>query len=155
MRGAPLVHLVDPEGPGASRWLHALAMRHADDAPVIALGARPVAGAALRVPVPAGDVGLAARALERALDDAEPVAVMAWGGRAIGVAVRARDAARRWLVMDEVPAVRSVPFDAEIGCLGDAVADRASAAGWPPMRMRVRGVLATPCRTLASPKALR
>lgn len=137
MRGAPLVHLVDPHGPGAARWLHALAERHAEGAPVIALGAKPVQGAAVRVPVPAGDHGLAAKALERALDEFAPAAVMAWGGRAIDVAVRARDAARRWLVMDAVPAVRSIPFDAEIVCLGDAVADRASAAGWPPMRMRV------------------
>ena len=148
MRGAPLVHLVDPDGPGASRWLHALAARHAEGAPIIALGARPVAGAALRVPVPAGDRGLAARALERALDEIEPAAVMAWGVRAIDVAVRARDAARRWLVMDAVPAVRSIPFDAEIACLSDVVADRASAAGWPPMRMRV---LRPPVPVMAEP----
>lgn len=148
MRGAPLVHLVDPHGPGASRWLHALATRHAEGAPIIALGSRPVAGAVLRVPVAAGDRGLAARALERALDEIEPVAVMAWGVRAIDVAVRARDAARRWLVMDAVPAVRSVPFDAEIACLSDAVADRASAAGWPPMRMRV---LRAPVPVMAEP----
>lgn len=71
---------------------------------------------------------------------------MAWGARAIDVAVRARDAARRWLVMDSVPTVQAVPFDAEIACLGDLVADRASAAGWPPMRMRV---LRAPVPTMA------
>lgn len=140
MRGAPLVHLVDPDGPGASRWLHALAMRSAGPCPVVALGSRASPGAALRVPVPAGSAALAARALERAFDEAGPVAVMAWGARAIDVAVRARDAARRWLVMDTVPEVPSIPFDAEIVCLSDGVADRASAAGWPPMRMRVIGV---------------
>lgn len=148
MRDAPLVHLVDPTGPGAARWLHALAERHAAGAPIVAIGSRPVSGAALRVPVPGGDHALAARALERSLEEAGTSSVIAWGGRAIDVAVRARDAARRWLVMDTVPEVRAVPFDAEVACLGDAVADRASAAGWPPMRMRV---LRAPLIEMADP----
>ena len=32
MRGVPIVHLVDPDGPGASRWLHALARVRVIDA---------------------------------------------------------------------------------------------------------------------------
>ena len=149
MPAAPL-HLVDPEGPGAARWLCRLARSHAAGAPLVALGSRPVPDCAARIPVPAGSVRLAAAALERLVHERESPLVVAWGVRPCQLASLARDAAHRLLVMDTVPPVASIPFDAELLCLGEAVADRAMQAGWPPMRIRV---LAAPVPAVAEPDA--
>ncbi len=133
---APALHLVDPDGPGASRWLCELARTFAS-APVVALGSRPAPWARARVPVPAGSAALAARALERLSEDWGVEGVMAWGSRAAEVAVRARDAADRMLVLDDAPEAGPIAFDAELLCVGEACADRVCARGWPPMRVRV------------------
>jgi hypothetical protein len=133
---APALHLVDPDGPGASRWLCALARTFAG-APIMVLGSRAAPWARARVPVPGGSPALAARALERWGDAWGVEGVVAWGSRAAEVAVRARDAAERMLVLDDAPASGAVAFDAELVCVGDACADRVCAKGWPPMRARV------------------
>ena len=133
---ASALHLVDPDGPGASRWLCALARNFAG-APIVTLGSRGTPWAQARVPVPGGSAALAARALERLSDAWGVEGVVAWGSRAAEVAVRARDAAQRMLVLDDAPAGGTVAFDAELVCVGDACADRVCARGWPPMRVRV------------------
>jgi len=133
---APALHLVDPDGPGASRWLCALARTHAN-APIVALGSRVAPWARARIPVPAGSAALAARALERLAEHWGVEGVLAWGTRAAEVAVRARDTADRVLVLDDAPAAGPIAFDAELLCVGDLCADRVCAAGWPPMRVRV------------------
>ena len=148
MRSAALLHLVDADGPGAGLALARLACGHAGDAPVVALGSRPVPGCEARIPVPAGSVRLAAAALERLVDAADAQGVVAWGMRACQVACAARDAAHRTLVMDGVPHVGAMPFDADVVCLADAIADRATRAGWPPMRIRV---VAPPVPVFAEP----
>jgi hypothetical protein len=132
----PALHLVDPDGPGASRWLCVLA-RTFTNAPLVALGSRAAPWARARIPVPAGSPALAARALERLAEGWGVEGVMAWGTRAAEVAVRARDAADRVLVLDGAPAAGPIAFDAELLCVADVCADRACAAGWPPMRVRV------------------
>lgn len=142
------LHLVDPSGPGAARWLCRLARAHAGHAQMVALGSRPVDGCVRRIPVPAGSVRLAAAALERLAEETGAALLVAWGVRPVQAASRARDGAGRLLVMDTVPEVAWVPFDAEVLCLGDAVADRAMQAGWPPMRIRV---LAPPVPAMAEP----
>lgn len=149
MTAAPALHLVDPDGPAASRWLARLARTHAR-APIVALGARPWHGASARIPMPGGSSALAAKALERLCESWGVEAVMAWGVRAAEVAVRARDAARRVLVLDDAPVDGPVAFDADLVCVGDASADRVCAAGWPPMRVRV---LAPPTPFMAEPDA--
>ena len=68
MRSAALLHLVDADGPGAGLAFARLACGHAGDAPVVALGSRPVPGCEARIPVPAGSVRLAAAALERLVE---------------------------------------------------------------------------------------
>lgn len=133
---APALHLVDPDGPGASRWLCALARTFAN-APIVALGRRVAPWASARVPVPAGSAALAARALERLAERWGVEGVMAWGARATEVAARARDTADRVLVLDDAPAAGPIAFDAELLCMGELCADRVCAAGWPPMRVRV------------------
>jgi len=133
---APALHLVDPDGPGASRWLCALARNFAG-APIVTLGSRGTPWAQARVPVPGGSAALAARALERLSDAWGVEGVVAWGSRAAEVAVQARDAAERMLVLDDAPAGGAVAFDAELVCVGDACADRVCARGWPPMRVRL------------------
>jgi hypothetical protein len=138
-----LLHIVDPQGPGASGWLSRMAAQHGGGGQVVALGAS-AHGAAFRIPFSGGSVALAARSLERLCDEVQARVVIAWGARAAAVAAQARDAAERWLVLDAVPPLRSIPFDAEVICLGDAVADQLSAAGWPPMRLRVAQV-PSPC----------
>jgi hypothetical protein len=130
-----LLHIVDPQGPAASGWLSRMAAQRGDGH-VVALGAA-VHDAPFRIPLAGASVALAARALERLCDGVQARVVIAWGARAAAVAAGARDVAERWLVLDAVPPLRSIPFDAEVICLGDAVADRLSAAGWPPMRLRV------------------
>lgn len=131
----PLVHLIDPCGPGGARWLAALAERHAEGARV-AIGPASAMACAHRVPVTASRPATV-RTLERLLEAMQPCAVVAWGARASALAVEARDAAPRWLLLDGVPSLRSVPFDAEVACVSDAVADAATRSGWPPMRIRV------------------
>lgn len=133
---ASLLHIVDPQGPAASAWLARMASQHAHGGQMVCLGSA-MHGASFRIPFAGASVGLAARALERLSDEVGAGAVIAWGARAAAVAAGARDAAERWLVLDAVPPLRSIPFDAEVVCLGDVVADRLSAAGWPPMRLRV------------------
>jgi hypothetical protein len=133
---APALHLVDPDGPGASRWLCALA-RAVANAPIVALGSRATPWARARIPVPAGSAALAAPALERLAEAWRVQGVMAWGARAAEVAVRARDTADRVLVLDDAPAAGPIAFDAELLCVGELCADRVCAAGWPPMRVRV------------------
>ena len=130
------LHLIDPDGPGASRWLAAVA-RSSARVPWVCLGARPMPGAFARIPVPADSSALAARALERLLEAHAVEGLMAWGARAAEVAVRAGDAAARTLVLDLPPGAGRVAFDADIVCTGDASADRVCGAGWPPMRVRV------------------
>ena len=132
---APLVHLVDPLGPGASRWLAALSGKVCPG-DVVSIGQPGPVACGHRVPVSSSRAATI-RTLERVLDDLAPCAVVAWGTRAAGLACEARDAASRWLVVDGVPDTPQVPFDAEVVCLGDTVADAISRAGWPPMRLRV------------------
>lgn len=133
---AALLHIVDPQGPAASEWLSRMAVQHACGGQIVALGAS-AHGEAFRIPFAGASVALAARSLERLSDGVQARVVVAWGARAAAVAAQARDVAERWLVLDAVPPLRSIPFDAEVICLGDAVADQLSAAGWPPMRLRV------------------
>jgi hypothetical protein len=132
-----VLHLVDPQGPGAAAWLCALARSVGRECGVVALGSSRAPWADARVPVPAGSVALAGRALERLCDARDAALVVAWGARACEVAVRARDAADRALVIDGVVLSGPVAFDAELVCMGDAAADRMAARGWPPMRVRV------------------
>ena len=131
-----LLHIVDPQGPAASGWLSRMASQHGGGGHAAVLGTA-VGHAAFRIPFAGASVALAARSLERICESVQAPAVIAWGARAAAVAAGARDAAERWLVLDAVPPLRSIPFDAEVICLGDAVADQLSAAGWPPMRLRV------------------
>jgi hypothetical protein len=135
-RASAALHLIDLEGPAASRWLGAVAREHAR-MPRICLGARPCPHAVARIPLPAGRTALAARALERLVEAMDALEIVAWGARAAEVAVRAVDTAARTLVLDVPPASCRVAFDAEIVCVSDASADRVCAAGWPPMRIRV------------------
>lgn len=131
-----LLHIVDPGGPAASAWLSRLARQHLHGGDLVSIGQAAI-GERFRLTVSGGSVALTARALERLCESEQVRGVVAWGARAAAVAVQARDEATRWLVLDAVPALRSPPFDAEVVCLGDAVADRLMAAGWPPMRLRV------------------
>lgn len=131
----PLVHLVDPLGPGASRWLAALAT-HAGQGMVVALGSAAGVRCDHRVPVSSSRAATV-RTLERLLATCGADHLVAWGVRAAAIASEARDAAGRWLMLDGVPALRSMPFDAEVACMGEAVADAVMRAGWPPMRLRV------------------
>lgn len=131
-----LLHIVDPGGPGASAWLSRMARQHLHGGSLVSIGDA-TTGARFRLTTAGGSVALMARALERLCEVEQARGVVAWGARAAAVAVQARDEAERWLVLDAVPALRSPPFDAEVVCLGDAVADRLMAAGWPPMRVRV------------------
>jgi hypothetical protein len=130
----PLVHLIDPHGPGASRWLATLALRSGQGV-VVALGHSAGHPCAHRVPV-AASWSVTARTLERLLEDCEAAHLVAWGARAAAIASASRDRAGRWFMLDGVPRTRSIPFDAEVLCLGEAVADAALQAGWPPMRVR-------------------
>ncbi len=132
----PLVHLVDPSGPGGSRWLASLASRHAQGV-FVALGGAPSVPCAHRVPVVASR-SVTARTLERLLETLQAGAVVAWGHRAAAMATQARDAARRWLVLDAVPTRCPIPFDAQVLCVSEAVAHAASLAKWPPMRLSVQ-----------------
>jgi hypothetical protein len=136
VNAAPVLHLVDPSGPGASRWLCELA-RLQPGRSVVALGSGSIRGTIARIPVPAGSAALAARALERLSEQVRAEGIVAWGARAAEVAVRARDSAERLLVLDDAPSGGPVAFDANVLAVGDAPADRACAAGWPPMRIRV------------------
>lgn len=131
----PLVHLIDPCGPRGARWLAALAARHADGARV-AIGPASAMACAHRVPVTSSR-SATVRTLERLLQAMQPCAVVAWGARASEMAVEARDSAPRWLLLDGLPSLRSVPFDAEVACVSEAVADVVARSGWPPMRIRV------------------
>ena len=131
----PLVHLVDPSGPGGSRWLASLAQRHARGV-FVALGGTPSVPCEHRVPVVASR-SVTARTLERLLESLQAAVVVAWGHRAASVATQARDAARRWLVLDAVPTRGSIPFDAQVLCVSEGVANAASRSQWPPMRLKV------------------
>ncbi len=135
-----VVHLIDPHGPGASYAAARLAAGVASADSMIALGIARDSAAwkpAWRIPMTAGSVGLAARSLERIVQAAQTRLLVAWGHRACAVAVRAGDSAARVLVMDAVPKVQVIPFDAEVICLGESVANAAMQAGWPPMRVRI------------------
>ncbi len=131
----PLVHLVDPLGPGASRWLAALATRWGQGT-VVALGSAGQVSCDHRVPV-SSSRSATVRTLERLLAVLGTGHLVAWGTRAAAIASEARDRADRWLMLDGVPRTRSIPFDAEVACMGEAVADAAMRAGWPPMRLRM------------------
>jgi|GEM_PF-2797331 len=141
MRMSALLHIVDSQGPAASRWLAQVAREHVGGAVVVSLGhaceSAPHPKANFAIPFSGGSIALAGQALQRLSESLHTRAIVAWGSRASAVAIHARDAAERWLVLDTVPSVHSIPFDAQVICLSDAVADRAGAAGWPPMRMRV------------------
>lgn len=136
MNATAVLHLIDPWGPGASRWFAEVARMQSGSSSVV-LGSRPFPRAALRIPLPAGSVALAARALERLSEHAGAEGIVAWGARAAEVAARARDSAERLLVLDGAPTGGPVAFDADVIAVGDEPADRACAAGWPPMRIRV------------------
>ena len=131
----PLVHLIDPSGPGGSRWLASLAARHARGV-FVGLGAPSAVPCEHRVPVVASRA-VTVRTLERLLETLQAGSVMAWGHRAVTLACEARDAARRWLVLDAVPTGCSIPFDAQVLCVSEAVAQVAMQAKWPPMRLSV------------------
>lgn len=135
---SPLVHVVDPSGPGGSRWLAAIAARAADGI-VVALGAADDSACRHRVPVASSRRATVAT-LERLLEGLRCRTVIAWGSRSAGLACEARDHAARWLVVDAVPATTTVAFDAEVTCVDAAVADALARAGWPPMRLRVQSM---------------
>ncbi len=93
---------------------------------------------AWRIPLPCANLRLAQPALSRLMDHPTPSVVVAWGARAAQLVSHSMRDTPLVVIMDtpfESHRVFHAEF-AELLCFGDAMADRACALGWLPIRIR-------------------
>ncbi|MEI6273414.1 MAG: hypothetical protein WCQ03_08085 [Phycisphaerae bacterium] len=154
-QGARIVCVTDPLGPGTGSAMLAAcaqAWRFLQDTVGLGLVEVGVLGThvatqlavenglqpAWRIPLPCGNLRLAESALSRVFDASSAKVVVAWGARAAQLVSRCAHDTPVVVVLDAACESKSVLHAelAEVLCLGDSLADAASALGWLPIRIR-------------------